>query len=650
MSGETQTTAESFRKAPPIEEDTLPKLLRRNFRDHPDKDAMREKDTGIWVAYSWRDYYENVKYFCLGMMRLGLERGDKVSIIGENKPEYFWAELAVHAAGGVVSGLFVDAGVQEIKYFLETVDARFAIAHDQEQVDKFLAAKDDLPLLDKVIYWDPKGLWSYDDPILMSFTAVQDLGREYAQEHPNLFDESIDQGKGEDLAIISWTSGTTGLPKGAMLSHRYFVENVLDWSQLDEWYRKDYEYVSFVPPAWGTEQLAGITGGLLAGLVVNFPEEPETVQENIREIGPDLLFYGTRQWESINRLVQAKMIDSTFVRRWMYNTFMDIGFKVADMHIAQQQPNLWWRFLYFLAHHLLFKYLRDRLGLSGVKLAYSGGAGMSPEIIRLFKALGVEVKMGYGATEVGLVSFHPKGELRPDTAGRPFPWFDVKFSDDGEILVKTKNMCDGYYKNLEAFPKKLTEDGYYQTGDFGHMDETGHLIVIDRMEDLKPLAGGKKFSPQFAEVRLRYSPYVKDVIVVGGEDREFVGALVNIDIDNVGRFADANRINYTTYTDLSQKPEVIELIKEEIARINKTLPDHAHLRRFINIHKELDADEAELTRTQKLRRTFIEDKYRDMIEALYGEQGELMVEAQVTYRDGRTGVIRTDIKVNSIEN
>jgi long-chain acyl-CoA synthetase len=284
-----------------------------------------------------------------------------------------------------------------------------------------------------------------------------------------------------------------------------------------------------------------------------------------------------------------------------------------------------------------------------VRVAYSGGSALSPDIVRHFKALGVEIKLAYGATETGLISVPRTGELRPETSGRPFPWVDVKFSDDGEILIKSRFMYEGYYKNPEATEKKLNEKGYYKTGDFGYLDDHGHLIVIDRMDDLKPLSEGRKFSPQFAEVRLRYSPFVKDVIVIGGEDRDFVTALVNIDIGNMGRYADANHITYTTFTDLSQKPEAIDLIRKEVEKINRTLPEHARLKRFINMHKELDADESELTRTQKLRRSFIEEKYRDMIEALYGDKDQLRVEAQVTYRDGRTGVISTDIHVNRVE-
>lgn len=651
MSADVQASKETFKHSISLKEDTLPKLLRRNYLNYPDKRAMRVKDQGIWITYTWRDYYENVKYFCLGLMSLGFKRGDCVSIIGENKPEWFWAELATHAAGGVVSGIFVDCGPQEVKYFFEGADSNFAVVHDQEQVDKFLQLQieDELPTLKKVIYWDPKGLWTYDHPILMSFEEVKDLGREYEKDHPHLFEESIDQGKSDDLAVISWTSGTTGLPKGSMLTHEFLADNTIAWGQLDGWFGKGYEYVSFIPPAWVPEQLLGIAGGLLAELVVNFPEEPETVQEDLRVVGPQILLYGVRQWESVNRMVQAKMIDTTFFRRLLYKTFLPIGLKVADIHIDQKKLSLWQQILYFIAYHAVFRQLRARLGLSLVKVAYSGGASLSPDMIRYFKALDIEIKMGYGGTEMGMISFPREGELRPETSGKPFPWVDLKISEEGEIRVKNKYMYTGYYKNPEATQKNLDADGYYKSGDFGYLDESGHLIVIDRMEDLKPLAGGKKFSPQFVEIRLRFSPYLKDVIAVGSEKRTFVSVLVNIDIENMGRFADANRINYTTFTDLSQKPEVIDLVKKEIAKVNRTLPEDARIRRFVNLHKEFDADEAELTRTRKLRRTFVEERYKDLIAAIYGDQDELTVEAQVTYRDGRTGVIKTQIKVNRLE-
>lgn len=629
--------------------DTLPKLLRAHTLHFGDrKVAMRVKDKGIWHRYTWKDYYERVKDLCLGMVSLGLQREDKICIIGENKPEWFWAELAAQAAGGTAVGVFTDCAPREIKYYVEDSDAKFVVAHDQEQVDKVQEIKDEVLLLKNIIYWDPKGLWSYRDPNLLSMEAVMKAGHRFGQENPGLFDQLIDQGTSNDIGVICYTSGTTRLPKGAMLSQYWLVEGVRVWSRHDGWEQEGIKYLSFVPPAWVAEQAYGIAGGLVAGVCVNFPEEPETVQENVREIGPGLLFYGARLWENINRMVQARMIDSTRLRRWIYNLFLAIGLKIADLKIENRPISPWWRFLGCLSHHAVFRALQDRLGLSGVKVVYSAGGAVSPEIIRFFLALGVEIKLYYGSTEMGVISSPHAGEIRPETCGRPVPWTEVKISEEGEILIKSQFMYSGYYKDAEATASKL-KDGYYCSGDFGYIDKKGHLIVIDRMADLKLLAIGRKFSPQYTEVRLRFSPYIKDVLVVGGEKRHFVTALINIDLDNVGRFAEATHIPYTTFTDLSQKHQVIDLISQEIRRVNKTVPEHARIQRFVNLHKEFDADEEELTRTRKLRRSFVEERYKDLIHALYTNQKGITVEAMITYRDGRQGMIRTTVRVNTVD-
>ncbi|HDH86770.1 MAG TPA: long-chain fatty acid--CoA ligase [Desulfobacteraceae bacterium] len=628
--------------------ETLPQVLRENFKKYGNRVAMRVKDRGIWQEHTWEDYYLKVKHFCLGLISLGLQKGDKVSILGENKPEWFWAELAVQSARGAAVGIFTDCLPEEIKYYIRHSDSTFVVVHDQEQVDKILEIKNNVPKVKKVIYWDPKGLWSYTDPILLSFDEVIKLGYDYENKHPQLFDEIVDHGKGNDIAAFCYTSGTTGLPKGAMLSHRWLVESIRQWGQLDGWFGKNYEYLSFIPPAWITEQGIGIAGSILARMVVNFPEEPETVQENIREIGPGILFFGARLWENLNRMVQARMIDSTFLRRHIYRLTLPLGLKVADMKSGGKKINIPWRILYFLAYHAVFRQLRDRLGLSNLKVVYSAGAAVSPNIIRYFKALGIDIRLFYGSTEQGVMTMPREGDIRPETSGPPVPWVKVKLSDDGEILIKNEYPYSGYYKDSEATEAKM-KDGWFYTADFGHMNEDGHLIVIDRMEDLKELAGGKKFSPQFTEIRLRFSPYIKDVLIIGGPDKEYVTAIINIDLDNVGRFAEAHHIAYTTFTDLSQKTEVIDLIKKEIIKVNHTLPEWTRIRRFVNLHKEFDADEDELTRTRKLRRAFVEDKYKELIAALYSNDDTYKVEASVTYRDGRKGTIETSIHINELQ-
>jgi len=627
---------------------TLPKLLKQNYDKYGDKKvAMRVKEFGIWQIYTWKDYYEKVKYFSLGLISLGLERGDKVSILGENKPEWYWAELATQAAGGVVVGVFTDCMPVEVKYFVEHSDSKIVIAHDQEQVDKLLQIKDELPLLKKVIYWDPKGVWNYDDPILMSFDEVIHLGKEYEKLHPGLFEANLERGSGEDVAVFCYTSGTTGLPKGAMLRHSAAIQAGEAWWNVDRW-REDEQYVSFLPPAWITEQGLGIAGSLVSGMEVSFPEEPETVQENIREIGAQVLFWGPRNWESVNRLIQAKIIDTTPFNRFLYHLFLPVGYKYTDIQVARKKPGLFWRLLHFLAHWMVFRDLKDKVGLSKIRMAYTAAAPISPDVIRFFRAIGVNIKQLYGSSEGGLATLHRDDDVRPETSGPVMPGVEIRLSDDGEIIVKGENLFSGYYKSPEATAEKL-KNGWYYTGDFGHITDDGHLIVMDRMNDLRELSGGRKFSPQYAEIRLRFSPYIKDVLTIGGGDKDYVVCIINIELDNVGRWAEARRIPYTTFTDLSQKPEVIELIRKDIERINKNLPEWARIKKFANLHREFDADEAELTRTRKIKRTFVEERYKELIDALYSGASEMAVEAPITYRDGRKGTITTAIKINSVD-
>lgn len=648
--------------------DTGPKLLKHNYEKWGDsKVAMRVKEWGIWQAYTWKDYYEKVKYFSLGLISLGLERGDKVAVLGENKPEWFWAEGAALAARGTVTGIFTDCLPAEVKYYVEDSESKFVVAHDQEQVDKFLtpykdaegnqhpALKDELPLLKKVIFWDPKGMLGFEgapigeyaDPILMSFDQVLELGKEYEKSHPGLFEENIEKAEGEEIAAFMYTSGTTGLPKGAMLDNRSSMESARAWYSVDKW-RPDEQYVSFLPPAWVTEQGLGVNANLLTGMEINFPEEPETVVENIREIGPGILFWGPANWEAVSRLVQAKMIDTSRLRRFLYHLFLPVGYKVGDLRLAKEKISWLWQALYFIANLTVFRALKDKVGLLKVRIAYSAGAAISPDIFRYFQAMGVKLKQLYGSTEMGLVTIHPDDDVRPETCGPIMPGYECRLSEDGEILVRGGTLFVGYYRKPEATQKAYTGD-WYISGDFGHIEEHGHLIVIDRMNDLKELSGGRKFSPQHAEIRLRYSPYIKGVLVVGSQDKDFVTTIVNIDIDNVGRWAEANRIPYTTFTDLSQKPEVIKLVTEEIQKVNKNLPEASRIRRFVNLHKEFDADDAELTRTRKIRRDFIEERYGYLIDALYGDKEELKVEAQIVYRDGRHGTMITSIKVNAVD-
>jgi long-chain acyl-CoA synthetase len=498
-----------------------------------------------------------------------------------------------------------------------------------------------------VIYWDPKGLWNYSDPILISFQEVVQLGQSYEKGHPGLFEENVEKATGQEIALLSYTSGTTGLPKGAMILQRGLVAIAQAWRDADQWCDRD-RYVSFLHPAWITEQAVGVAGQLVSGMEVNFPEEPETVQENIREIGPTILFFAPRLWENINRMIQAKITDTSVLRRWIYHLLLPVGYKAAEYRLAKKDHKIFRGLIHRIAHWVLFRPLKDRVGLSRTRCAYTAGSAVSPDILSYFQAIGVNIKQLYGGSEQGLVTLHRDGEIKCETCGVPMSGVEVRLSPEGEILVKGDNIFSGYYKNLEATQEKI-RDAWYYTGDFGYIDDDRHLIVIDRMEDLKELKGGRKFSPQFAEIRLRFCPYIKDALVIGGEDKDYVTAIINIDLENVGRWAEGNRIPYTTFTDLSQKSEIIELVKKDIQRINKFLPEWSRIRKFVNLHKEFDADEAELTRTRKLRRTFVESRYSDLITALYAKDREYNVEASITYRDGRKGTIKTAIQINQVE-
>lgn len=627
--------------------DTIPKLLQRNCMTYGNKRvAMRAKKLGIWQEYTWKDYWENVKYVSLGLISLGLERGDKVSILGENKPEWFWAEVAAQAAGGTTVGIHTECMPDEVKYFVTHSDSKFVFAHDQEQVDKVLKIEHDLPLIKRVIYWDDRGLWSYSEPILLSFKQLIELGRDHEKAQPGLFEQNVKNGHRDEVAVISYTSGTTGLPKGAMLCHKNLIDAIQAFYDIDHW-DKEYQYVSFLSPGWVAEQVFGVVGSLLSAMEVNFPEKPETVQANIREIGAQLLFWGPRNWESVTRLVQAKITDTTIINRFLYNLLLPVGYRMADIRQNREKPTIFWRWLFILSHWLLFRDLRDKVGLSKIKIAYTAAAPISPDILRYFQAIGVNIKQLYAGTEQSLVTLHRDDDIVWETSGPSMPRMEVRISDDGEIIVRGNNQFVGYYKDTKGTQEKL-RDGWYYTGDFGHIDDNGQLIVMDRMSDLRKLAGGEKFSPQYAEVRLRFSPYIKDILVVGDEAQAYVTAMINVDIDNVGRWAESKRIPYTTFTDLSQKPEVIKLIQRDIEHLNKYLPEWARIRKFTNLHREFDADEAELTRTRKLRRTFVEERYSELISALYSNANELQVEAPITYRDGRQGVISTAIKINSL--
>lgn len=626
--------------------DTIPKIIKHNSEKWGDRIGIAKKDFGIWQTYTWREYYEKVKYLSLGLISLGLEPGDRVCIIGDNEPEWFWGEFATQAAGGIPTGIFVDSIPSEVKYIAEHSDAKFAIVNDQEQTDKFLQIKDELPLLKKIIYWDPKGLKNYDDPILISFAEVIKLGRKYEKEHPGFFEELIEKGKGDDIAFIYYTSGTTGLPKGAALTHQALIstsQSFLDRYPLNE----NDEVISNFPAPWVGDSFFSTIPHLLTGARLNAPEEPETIAEDTREIGPSFVVYGPRQWEGLVSEIQVKMIDANPIKRLTYHLLLPVGYKIADLKFAKKRPNLFWQILYGVANLVLFHPLKDKIGLSCLKYAGTGSSVLSLDTFRFLHAIGIDLGQIYASTEGGFISAHGKGESNFETIGRPAPETEVRISDDGEALIRSKRIFKGYHKDPERTAEVL-KDGWFHSGDAIYINEEGHLVFLDRVKDMGRLATGARYAPQYIEGRLRFSPYIKDAMVIGGEERDFVSAIINIDFTMVGKWAENNRVPYTTFVDLSQKDAVADLVHKDLIRVNNYLPPESRVKKFVLLHKEFDPDEAELTRTRKLRRDFVEERYKDIIEAMYSDKEEVKVEAPVTYRDGRKGVVTTALKIRTI--
>lgn len=634
--------------------DTLAKQFMEKVERYGDTQvAVRQKDFGIWQEYTWQDSYEQVRDLALGLVSLGLARGEKVSIVGDNDRQYLWADLAIMAAGGVTVGIFTDAAPAEMEYVISHAEARFAFAKDQEQCDKHLEIQANIPTVQKVIYWDPRGMWNYDDPWLMSYEQVIGLGQQLHQEQPDRFADLVGAGNGDDLANLCYTSGTTGLPKGAMLTHNNFLAAVASFNQIEPRLDTD-NMLSFTPLAWIAEHTLAVTPHVMYGVIVNFPEAPETVRENIREIAPDMLFYPSRLWENLTALIQVRITDTTWINRFLYDLFLPVGYKVADWRYEKKRLSPWLAFMNWLGERLVFYPLRDQLGLVKVRTAITAGASLSPDMLRFFRALGINLKQVYSSTETAAAGTqHRDNDIKFVSVGTPLPGIEFKISTEGEILIGGENIFVGYYKNEAATASALSVDEngirWLRTGDAGYIDDDGHVIYLDRMKDMITLASGEKYSPQYLEGRLKFSPYVQHVMAIGAEDKDYVTTLINIDFDNVGRWAEKRGITYTTFMDLSQKAAIYQLIQDDIIRVNGSLPPGARIRKFVLMHKEFDADEAEMTRTRKLRRGLLTERYNEIIDAMYADQVECKVSAVVKYRDGRTSAVDTTIRIATLE-
>jgi long-chain acyl-CoA synthetase len=623
--------------------DTFPKLLVRNYEKWPNNIAMRNKDFGIWKEHTWEDGYENVRYLSLCFLHLGLNRGDKVAIIGENEPEWFWAEFAAQAAGGIMVGLYTDMVPSQVAFMVTHSEAKFVVAKDQEQVDKFLEIKDLLPGLSKIIYWDPRGLRHYNDPLLLSYNEAIELGKSYQNKHPDAFEQNLHQGKGDDIAALYYTSGTSGEPKSGMVSHRSLISSgkaFLDYNPITN---KDNLF-SYLPAAWIGEGMFGTSAHLIAGGILNFAEEPETVQVDMREIGPYVVSYGPRQWEDMARTIQVKIREAFFLNRLLYRIFLKVGYKRVDLIEKGLSGNMAWRLLIALGDALVFYPLRENFGLRNCRIPTTGSSAMSVDTFRFWSALGVRLKQIYGSTEAGFIAGHRSDEIYFETLGNISTAAEVKISNEQEIWVRGPQVFSGYYKDPDK-TRETVVDGWVRTGDAGFLDQKGHLVFLDRLKDLSTLSNGTKYAPQYIEGRLRFSPYIKDAMVLGGETRAYIAVIIIIDFENAGRWAEENHLNYTTFADLSQKDEVGDLINQDIDRVNQGFSEKMKVKKFVLLHKEFDPDEEELTRTRKLRRGFMEERYRELVEAIYRDDHGLDIETPVKYRDGRQALMKTHIRI-----
>jgi len=629
--------------------DTWPKVLKFNYGKYGDNHkAMRHKYFGIWQPYTWKDYYLNVKYLALGLLSLGFEPGDKVMIIGDNAPQWYYAELAAQANHGVSVGLYSDLTPREIRYIAENSEARFAVVEDQEQTDKFIKIKHELPLLKKIVYWNYKGLGHYDDPILMGYREVLQQGKKYEEEHPGLFEQNVDAGKADDVCAVVYTSGTTGAaPKGAVHTYRTMRAGSEYHLNLDRWYEND-NVVPYLPPAWMTEQWFGIGCHLLSASILNFAEGPETQQRDTKEIQPNIVAYGARQWEGQAAMVQARIHGADVPRRFAFGLLMPIGYKMADLKYRKQKPNFSLRMFYALADLSLFRPLRASLGLSNARICYTTGAMLSPDAFRFYHALNLPLKSVYGTTEGGVLTGAKNNDISLETVGPAHNGTEVRITDKGEIIYRQPGIFLGYYKDLGETAEVL-KDGWFHSGDCGFIREDGHIVFVDRAKDLIALDSGDRLAPQLIESRLRFSPYIKDAWVVGGKQRPYASVIVIINYDTVGRWAGQRRVAYSTLAELSQKSEVHELVKQSIERINTTLPPGSKVRKYVNLHKEFDPDEGELTRNRKLRRAFLEERYRELIDAIYAGKTDVPIEARVRYRDGLMRTARTILNIKSVE-
>jgi long-chain acyl-CoA synthetase len=637
---------------PPADALTFPRLLRHHARVRGQRTAMREKDLGIWQSWTWAESAQEVRRLACGLAALGFRRGMNLAVIGDNRPRLYWAFAAAQSLGGVAVPLYQDAIAEEMRYVLDNAEIEFAIVEDQEQVDKLLELLPHCPRLRHIVYDDPRGLRNYAQPQLLAYDALAARGEAWDREHPGAYDREVEAGRPEDTCVILYTSGTTSKPKGVCLTHAALVAAARGDIALDGFDETD-EVLSYLPMAWVGDHLFSYGQALVAGFTVNCPESSETVMTDLREIGPTYYFAPPRVFENLLTQVMIRMEDASRVKRWLFRRAMEVARRCGTRIMDGKPVPALDRLRYALGNLLVYGPLRNILGMSRIRVAYTGGAAIGPDLYLFYRSIGVNLKQLYGQTETAAyVCKQPDGEARLDTVGRPLQGVELKVVESGEIWVKTPSMLKEYYKRPDATAESISPDGYFMTGDAGFVDADGHLKIIDRARDVGKLADGSLFAPQFLENKLKFFPYIKEAVCFG-DRRPMVCAFLNIDMAAVGNWAERRGLAYAGYVDLAGRPEVYALLRECVEKVNADLAAEANLagsqiRRFLVLHKELDADDDELTRTRKVRRGYIAEKYARLVDALYGGASHCEIETEVRFEDGRRGSIKADVRIEDL--
>ena len=620
----------------PVDEaTTFPKLLAELDRRYGDsRIALQEKRYGIWQPLTWRQFHARVRDFAHGLASLGVRPGEVVAVLGDNRPEWLITELAAQSLGACTVGIYPTSVGEEIVHVLTDGRVRVVVAEDQEQVDKIIELKDRLPAVEQVVYYDIRGLELYQVPYLAEFTAVEAAGREWGEAHPGWLDEQIAAGTADDVAVICTTSGTTGRPKLAMLSHDNLLTMGRSLNTVDP-IGSQSRYLSFLPLAWIGEQMIAVATGLQLGFTLSFAEEAATQRADLRELGPNVLFSPPRIWEDMLSSIMVRVGEAGWLKRKTFAWGQAVGDRYAERKLKGETVGLGLKLQHLLADWVALRPVRDQLGLTRIDRCYTGGAPLGPDVFRFFHSIGVNLKQIYGQTEIcGIAVMHTDGDVKFATVGVPCPGTEIRIADNGEILLKSRAVFHGYYGNEAATAEAIDADGWLHTGDAGYLDEGGHLVVIDRAKDVMEMPDGTRFSPAFIENKLKFSPYVEEAVVFWQEGSPEITAILTIEPSTVGAWAEHRRLGYTTYTDLAGKAEVRELLSEEVSRANEDLPESVRVRRFVLLHKQFDPDDDEITRTRKVRRGVINDRYAAIIDALADGAAEVEIKSLVTYQDG----------------